>query len=126
LDPESDAVRIAMFAAIAAMLIVSLAVPGAFGPNGVIFGVAYLVVRLLHLVLYAIAGRGDRDLFRAVMRIAPVAILAPVLLLVAGFFHGPTQLSIWAAALAIDFLGCYSRAREDGASRRNTWLSASA
>jgi low temperature requirement protein LtrA len=85
-------VRIAMFAAIAAMLIVSLAVPGAFGPNGVIFGLAYLVVRLLHLVLYAIAGRGDRDLFRAVIRIAPVAILAPVLLLVAGFFHGPTQL----------------------------------
>jgi len=105
LDPERDAVRIAMFAAIAAMLIVSLAVPGAFGPNGVIFGVAYLVVRLLHLVLYAIAGRGDRDLFRAVMRTAPVAILAPVLLLVAGFFHGPTQLSIWGAALAIDYLG---------------------
>src|SRR2546421_1022286 len=70
-DPEEGAVRLAVLAAIAAMLIVSLAAPGAFGQDGVIFGVAYFVVRALHLVLYAIAGRGDRDLFRAVARIVP-------------------------------------------------------
>ena len=37
-----------MFAAMAAMLIVSLAVPDAFGADGVIFGVAYFIVRALH------------------------------------------------------------------------------
>ena len=44
LDPEEGPVRLAVLAAVAAMLVVSLAAPGAFGSDGVIFGVAYLVV----------------------------------------------------------------------------------
>jgi low temperature requirement protein LtrA len=105
LDPEEGAVRLAVFAAIGAMLVVSLAVPGAFGAESVTFGVAYLVVRALHLVLYAIAGRGDRDLLRAVIRIVPTATVAPALLVIAGFLDGPEQLALWGAALAIDYLG---------------------
>jgi low temperature requirement protein LtrA len=103
LDPEEGAVRLAVLAAIAAMLVVSLAAPGAFGPDSVTFGVAYLVVRALHLVLFAIAGRGDRDLFRAALRILPT-IVAPVLLVVAGFLEGSAQLVLWGAALAILYL----------------------
>jgi low temperature requirement protein LtrA len=40
LDPEEGAVRLAVLAATAAMLIVSLAAPRAFGSDGVLFGVA--------------------------------------------------------------------------------------
>jgi len=105
LNPEEGAVRLAVFGAIAAMLIVSLATPNAFGTDGLSFGVAYFVVRALHLLLYAIAGRGDRDLLRAVVRIAPTAILGPALLVIAGFFDGTAQLALWGAALAIDYLG---------------------
>jgi low temperature requirement protein LtrA len=105
LDPEEGAVRLAVLAAIAAMLVVSLAAPSAFGSDAVTFGVAYFVVRALHLVLYAIAGRGDRDLFRAVVRIVPAATLAPALLVVAGFFNGRAQLALWGVVLAIDYLG---------------------
>jgi low temperature requirement protein LtrA len=105
LNPEEGAVRLAMFCAIAAMLIVSLAAPNAFGSDGVTFGVAYFIVRALHLALYAIAGRGDRDLFRAVVRIVPTAILGPALLVIAGFLGGAAQLAMWGAALAIDYLG---------------------
>jgi low temperature requirement protein LtrA len=105
LNPEEGAVRLAVFAAIAAMLIVSLAAPNAFGVDGVTFGVAYFIVRALHLVLYAIAGRGDHDLLRAVVRIVPTAILGPALLVIAGFFDGTAQLALWGAALAIDYLG---------------------
>ena len=105
LDPEEGAVRLAVLAGIAAMLVVSLAAPGAFGRDGVTFGVAYFIVRALHLVLYAIAGRGDRDLLRAVLRIVPTATLAPALLVIAGFLNGSGQLALWAAALAIDYVG---------------------
>jgi low temperature requirement protein LtrA len=105
LDPEEGGVRLAVLAAVAAMLVVSLAAPGAFGADAVTFGVAYFVVRALHLVLYAIAGRGDRDLFRAVVRIVPAATLAPALLVVAGFLDSSVQLAFWGAALAIDYLG---------------------
>ena len=105
LNPEEGAVRLAVFAAIAAMLIVSLATPTAFATGGVAFGVAYFIVRALHLVLYAIAGWGDRDLFRAVLGIAPTATLAPALLVVAGVLKGPIQMMVWGGALAIDYLG---------------------
>jgi low temperature requirement protein LtrA len=105
LNPEEGAVRIAVFCVIASMLIVSLAVPKAFTTAGITFGVAYFLVRALHIVLYAIAGRGDRDLLGAVLRFAPTAVLGPALLVVAGFFDGAAQLALWGAALAIDYLG---------------------
>jgi low temperature requirement protein LtrA len=105
LDPEEGAVRLAVFGAIGAMLIVSLAAPNAFGTDGVAFGVAYFVVRAVHLVLYAIAGWGDRDLLRAIVRVLPSAILGPALLVIAGFSDGTAQLALWGVALAIDYLG---------------------
>ena len=104
LNPEEGAVRLAMFGSMAAMLIVSLAVPHAFGVDGVIFGVAYFIVRVLDLVLYAIAGRGDRELFRAILRITPGAVIGPSLIVVAGFTEGPIQIGIWIVALSIDYL----------------------
>jgi low temperature requirement protein LtrA len=105
LDPEEGGVRLAVFGAMGAMLVVSLATPGAFGTEGVIFGVAYFVVRALHVVLYTIAGWGDRDLLGAVLRIVPTATVGPALLVVAGFVDGTAQLALWGTALAIDYLG---------------------
>ena len=105
LDPEEGAARLAMLAAVAAMLVVSLAAPQAFGAYGVIFGVAYLVVRALHLVIFAIAGRGDRDLFRAVLRIVPGAMLGAGLLVIAGFLEGSAQLALWGSAMAVTYTG---------------------
>ena len=57
LEPEEGLVRAGMFTSMAAMLVVALAVPEAFGEDAVLFGVAYLIVRLLQLGLYAIAAR---------------------------------------------------------------------
>ena len=105
LNPEEGAVRLFVFGSIGAMLIVSLATPNAFGADGVVFGIAYFIVRALHLALYAIAGRGDRELLRALLRLAPFAILAPALLVAAGFLEGGPQLAVWGVALAVDYLG---------------------
>ena len=104
LNPEEGIVRIAVFASMAAMLIVALAAPNAFGVDGVVFGVGYFIVRALHLVLYAIAGRGDRELMQAVLRIAPSALIGAALLVVAGFTQDGVRMAIWAVALAIDYL----------------------
>jgi low temperature requirement protein LtrA len=105
LDPEEGAVRLAMLGAMGAMLVAALAVPQAFGDDAVLFGVAYFAVRALHLVLYALAGRGDPDLFRAVLRLVPPATVGPALIVAAGFLDGAAQIGLWAAALAIDYLG---------------------
>jgi low temperature requirement protein LtrA len=103
LDPEEGAVRLAMFASTGAMLIVALATPAAFGSEALVFGVAYFIVRALHLVLYTIASRDDPDLHAAVLRFARGAALGPTLLVVASFFDGPLELALWGAALTVDY-----------------------
>jgi low temperature requirement protein LtrA len=105
LNPEEGAVRIAMFAVMAAMLVVALAVPEAFGEHGVIFGVAYLFVRAMHIALYALAGKGDHDLLGAVLRMTPSTMISSVLILTAGFMDGDARLALWIVALAIDYFG---------------------
>jgi low temperature requirement protein LtrA len=105
LDPEEGGVRIVMFAAIGAMVIASLTAPFAFGRDATTFAVAYIVVRALHIVLYTLAGRGDRELLGAVLRLLPSVFLSGVLLLVASPLHGNAKLACWAAAAAVDYLG---------------------
>ncbi len=87
------------------MLIVALAVPGAFGDDAVLFGAAYLLVRLLHLVLSTIVGRDDPDRRGALLRFAPTAISGASLLVLAGFLEGDERIAVWVVALAIDYLG---------------------
>jgi len=87
------------------MLVVAIAVPQAFGADAVLFGVAYLIVRLLHILLYAIVGKHDPDLLGAVVRFTPSATLAPAIILAAGFVDGGAQAALWAVALAVDYLG---------------------
>ena len=103
LEPEEGQVRAGMFAAMAAMLVVGLAVPGAFGTDAVLFGVAYLVVRMLNLVLYLIAGKRDPGFHRAVMRLAPTAAIGVALILAAGFAEGPWRVALWAVALVATY-----------------------
>ena len=66
-DPEEGVVGAALLVALIAMFIAALAVPGVFGDEGVLFGVAFLVVCVMHTALYALAGRGNRDLLGAVL-----------------------------------------------------------
>jgi low temperature requirement protein LtrA len=101
LEPEEGRVRAGMFGAMAAMLVVAFAVPGAFGADAVLFALAYLIVRLLNLVLYVIAGQRNRDFLRAVVRLAPVAAAGLALILVAAWSDGPWQEALWIAALAV-------------------------
>src|SRR5918999_2598140 len=54
LDPEEGAVRIAMFAAMAAMLVAALCVPEAFDRLALLFAGAYAAVRVAHIVLFAL------------------------------------------------------------------------
>jgi low temperature requirement protein LtrA len=88
------------------MFIAALVVPGVFDDEGVIFGAAFLVVVAMHLALYALAGRGHRDLLAAVLRLAPWTLLGAMLILVAGFgFAEGARVWLWVAALACTYVG---------------------
>ena len=105
MDVDEGGVRLTMLASMGAMLIAALAVPGAFGDDAVVFGVAYLVVRVLHLVLSTIVGKDDPARRGALLRFAPTALLGASLLVVAGFLQGNARVAVWVVALAIDYGG---------------------
>jgi low temperature requirement protein LtrA len=102
-DPEEGVVGGALLVALVAMFIAALAVPGIFGDEGALFGAAFLVVCSMHTVVYALAGRGDPDLLRAVLRLAPWTLLSGTLILVAGFTDG-ARAPLWVAALAVAYI----------------------
>jgi low temperature requirement protein LtrA len=104
-DPEMGAVWGAMLLAMGAMFVAALAVPDAFGRHGVVFGVAFLIVNVMHLTLYALGARDDRDLLAAILRFAPLALSGAALILAAGFVHGALRPLLWLAALAVGLFG---------------------
>ena len=65
-----------------------------------IFGVAYLVVHLLQVLLYALVTGRTSETRQAILRLAPGSLAAPALLIVAGFLDGFSQSVLWAVALA--------------------------
>jgi low temperature requirement protein LtrA len=102
IDPEEGAVRLVLLAAMAALLVAALAVPGAYGERAMEFAVAYAVVRAAHIGLFALAGEGDPDLRRSV-GVITLSTGAGVALLVFGAALGGTaQAVLWVLAAALD------------------------
>ena len=97
--------RLVVFLAMAAMVLVALAVPEAFGDHALLFALAYLVMRLAHLGLYWAASREEHEVHVAVARLLPTAIAGPLLLIAAAFADGTLQAAVWLLALAIDYGG---------------------
>ncbi len=102
-DPGLGAVSAAMLVAMAAMFVAALAVPDAFGSHGVLFGVAFLMVTVMQLTLYALSARRDPDLLAAILRIAPSALVGAALIIVAGFVDGGLKPILWLAALVVAY-----------------------
>ena len=106
-NPEEGVVRVAMFAAMAAMLVAALCVPGAFDESGLLFACAYAVVRILHILLFFVASREDPGGRRSVIALSGSTTIGVGLLLVASTTDGWTQGALWGAALLLDFGGPY-------------------
>jgi low temperature requirement protein LtrA len=104
-NPDEGAVWGAILVAMTAMFVAALAVPDAFGSHGVAFGVAFLIVNVMHLTLYALGARDDRDLLAAILRTAPSALAGSALIVAAGFVHGGLRPLLWLAALAVGLFG---------------------
>ncbi len=106
-DPEEGSVRLVIFAAMAAMLVAALCVPGAFGSEALLFACAYAVVRGAHIALFTIASRGDSALRHSVAGLAYSTAIGAGLLFVAALTDGALQLGLWGLALVLDMGGPY-------------------
>lgn len=110
-NSDEGLVRLILFAAMASFVVVSLAVPGAFGHDGLLFGIGFLVIRALHIFCYVRLARSRRDatLYGVVVRIASTMLPAAALLVAAGALHGTARALCWAAALTVDYGGILTR-----------------
>jgi low temperature requirement protein LtrA len=106
-DPEEGAVRLAMFAAMAAFLVAALAVPEAFDRLGLLFAAAYGAVRVGHIALFMLASRDDPQLRRSVIGLAAGTAVGVGLLATASLFDGALQGALWATALLLDMAEPY-------------------
>ncbi len=104
IDPEEGVARLVVFFAMAAMLLVALAIPGAFDGDAALFAGAYTLVRIAQIVLYAY-GATDPDMKRSVFGLGRSTVLACALLFIASGFDGTTQGLLWVVALLVDFGG---------------------
>jgi low temperature requirement protein LtrA len=104
-DPEEGAVRLSMFAAMAAFLVAALCVPRAFGADALLFACAYGVVRSAHIALFMLASRDDPALRQSVLGLAVSTAVGVGLLVSAAFAGGALQLAIWGLAVLLDLGG---------------------
>jgi low temperature requirement protein LtrA len=107
IDPEEGAVRLVMFAAMAAMLIVSLCVPEAFGHLALTFALAYGAFRIAHIGLFMLASPDDDAMRHSVIGLAASTAIAVAVLVLASLLDGLAQGALWALAIFLDMAGPY-------------------
>ena len=95
--PSRTTERLLMLAGMAGFLIMGLAIPDAFGRDGVALGIGYLIVVLIHGWLYQRVNRN-------IARVAPFNLVAALLVITAGIVGGDAAYGLWAAALAVQVL----------------------
>jgi low temperature requirement protein LtrA len=98
--PVHTAERILLLTAMAGFLVVGIAIPRGFGSYGVVLGLGYLLVVIVHAFLYYRVNAN-------IVRIAPFNVASALLVTVAGLLHEPggnadfAAYLLWVAALAI-------------------------
>ena len=104
-DADAGLIWAVMVFATAALFVAALAVPGAFGAERFVFGVAFFAVVAAFVGLYALVSKQEPDLLAAVLRMARTVLPAAALILVAAFVPAGWRPPIWALAFVIGFFG---------------------
>ncbi|MEY9952281.1 low temperature requirement protein A [Leifsonia sp. EB34] len=97
--PDTVPVRVLLIAAMAAFLVLSLAIPDVFTGSGVLFGVAYLTVVIIHSGLFI--ARGGRGSVRVMLRVGPLNAVAALLLIASGYATGWLEWALFLAPLPL-------------------------
>ena len=91
--PRRTSQKLLLFAGMAGFLVTAIAIPHAFDTAGVFLGVGYLLVVVVHLVLFTQA-----NVLAGVLRLAPFNLTAALLVLAGGLVQGTATYVLWIAA----------------------------
>ena len=103
LDPERVPVRLMLFVLMGLGLIMSSAVPEAFGDRGLVFAVAYMALQLGRTLFILWAVRDDPPLRRNFVRVATWMCGFGLVWIAGGLAEGELRLGLWLLALALDY-----------------------
>jgi low temperature requirement protein LtrA len=104
LDPERIPVRLLLIALALVSLVMSAALPTAFGRWGLVVGGAYAVMQAGRSLFVVIALRG-KPLRVNFQRILAWCVASGALAVLGGIVTGPARGWTWLAAVAVDLLG---------------------
>jgi low temperature requirement protein LtrA len=90
--------RILLLTGMAAFFVCALAIPDAFSSTGVWFGVAYLIVNVIHVVLFQ---RASGAAPQAMLGVFKFNLSAAVLVLVGAIIGGIAQELLWVGAIVL-------------------------
>jgi low temperature requirement protein LtrA len=104
LDPERIAVRLLLLALVPASLVMSAALPDAFGARGLAVGGAYAAMQIGRSA-FAVVALDGQPLQRNYQRILAWCVVSGALALLGGLKAGHARELLWLGAVAVDLLG---------------------
>ena len=105
LDPEKAPVRLLLFVLMFLGLMLSIAIPTAFGAGGLLFALAYAAMQVGRSAFTAFAMRRDwPDNSRNFMRITAWTLLSAAFWLAGAFTGHEARLALWLVALGIEYV----------------------
>lgn len=122
LNPEHPQVRMAVFALCFLGLIMSVALPGAFGDRGLPFALAYCSAQIARSAIMVFASP-TASLKANFLRVTIWFCISAPLWIGGAFLEGPARALVWVLALGLDLAGPVMRFRTPGlgASKVTDW-----
>ena len=122
-DPDTRYVRLVLVAVMLASLVMSAAIPAAFGERGLMFALAYVAIQAGRTAFAVLALGASHPLGGVFWRVLAWFAASGVLWVAGGLSEGWARLALWLLALAVDYAGPVARYRTPrlGSSRTEEW-----
>ncbi|MDQ6820132.1 MAG: low temperature requirement protein A [Actinomycetota bacterium] len=103
---EGSSRQAMLLGAMAGYLVLAISIPDAFAGAGLTFGLAYLVINVIHAFLYV--SQAAESSSAAMRALAPGNLLTAVAVLVAGALGGEVQAIVWSAVFLYLWFGTHA------------------
>jgi low temperature requirement protein LtrA len=119
-DPDALPVRLMLGAVMLASLVMSVAIPEAFGERGLMFALAYVAIQVGRTVFAVLALGASHPLSGGFRRILAWFAASGVLWVAGGLVEGEARYVLWLLALGVDYSGPAARYRTPWLGRSHT------
>jgi low temperature requirement protein LtrA len=110
--------RVFVLTMIPAIVLMAIMLPNAFTDQALWFAVSYLVVQVWITVLQGLDAWKTQATRKTWLSYGPIALIAPVVLVIGSLFEGNTRIIIWIGAVVINIVAALSAAK--GSKEKNS------